>query len=121
MTDFGTKPKMNYDMGPGRNAKEIVKTSNVPAVPSMGTTYDPAKRNDATDSLGYKANFVGQTSFEAKEDVGVAEKCLDMQLGRGKWSASRTGGHLGDATNQPQSGSCYDDGGAGVKGYEKGN
>jgi hypothetical protein len=114
MTEFGEKPDVTfpYDQGEGRNLKAIDATSNVPAVPQMGTTMPAGKRNDENDALGYKSNYKGQTSFEAKEDLNRAKQALDRQLDRN----TPSGGKLGNPTNQPTSGAGYDDGGAGVPG-----
>jgi hypothetical protein len=103
----------------GRSNKQINVEINVPSTPSMGTKMKV--QDDYEDTLRKGSLPDAEKVTDAKEEPGAAKRCLDAQLGRHDWSASRTGGNLGDATMQPNSGSCYDDGGAGVPGYEKPN
>ena len=108
MTEFGKKPDVTfpYDMGPGQNVKDIDAIVNQISSPSMGTTMPTGKINSSEDALGYKSNYKGQTSFEAKEDPNRAKQALDRQLNRG----TATGGPLGDATTRQQSGTNFKEG-----------
>ena len=107
MTEFGKKPDVvfDYDMGPGRSAKEIVKTSNVEAVPQMGTRM--AKKDNYEDTLHQNAGVSKMESVTtAPERMGAAKRALDLQLNRG----TATGGNLGDPTTRQQSGTNFKEG-----------
>jgi hypothetical protein len=93
-----------------RNNKEIVKEINVPSDPQEGTRMPAGKADTETDALGKPGSYKPQAVTQAKEETGVAKRCLDAQLGRGDKSMSKTGGKLGDATNHPQAGGTVDDG-----------
>ena len=107
MTEFGKKPDVvfDYDMGPGRSAKEIVKTSNVEATPQMGTRM--AKSDNYDDALRQNAGVSKIESVTtAPERMGAAKRALDLQLNRG----TATGGNLGDPTTRQQSGTNFKEG-----------
>lgn len=81
--------------------------------PEEGTRYPAGKPNTAEDALGGSYHRSPEAVREAKEEVGVAKKCLDAQLGRGDKSMSKTGGKLGDATTHPQAGCPAENEGSG--------
>jgi len=87
-----------------RNNKEIVKEINVPSDPQEGTRMPAGKADTETDALGKPGSYKPEAVRTAQEETGVAKRCLDAQLGRGDKSMSKTGGKLGDATNQPAAG-----------------
>ena len=68
------------------------------ATPSAGTTIPKGKDRDEKDTL--TAKHTTETVKNAKEVKDAAKKALDLQLGRN----TPSGGKLGDATTQPNSG-----------------
>ena len=68
------------------------------ATPSAGTTIPKGKDRDEKDTL--TAKHTTETVKNAKEVKDAAKKALDLQLGRN----TPSGGKLGDATQQPNSG-----------------
>ena len=97
-----------------KNMSESYKTAyGQVANPEQGTRMPAGKPNTAEDALGGSYHRSPEAVREAKEETGVAKKCLDQQLGRGDKSMSKTGGKLGDATTHPQAGAPAENEGSG--------
>ena len=69
------------------------------ATPSAGTTI-PQGKDSADNKDTLRAKHTTETVKDAKEVKDAAKKALDLQLGR----QTPSGGKLGDATTQPNSG-----------------
>jgi hypothetical protein len=88
-----------------RNNKEIVKEINQVSSPEMGARVPAVKSPDNEDDCLHRASFYKPEAVrEAKEDIGAAKSCIDVQLGR----KTPSGGILGDPTTQPNSGGEID-------------
>jgi hypothetical protein len=89
-----------------KNNQDVTRINEV-AHPEAGVTYPAHKRDNERDSLGDPAEYIRNTKpvTDAKEQLGVAKRCLDYQLGRG----TPSGGKQGDATTQPNSGCGCDE------------
>ena len=85
------------------NMSEDLKRVNEESHPDSGTRVPAGKDRGYNDTL--TAKHTVETVREAREDEGAAKKALDVQLGR----HTPSGGNLGDATTQPQSGCGCDE------------
>lgn len=92
-----------------KNMNALWKTAyDQVASPSAGTTMVTGKSDVDPAEANYQAKSVARSGkakdLAGKEQVGAEKRALDAQLGRGDKSMSKTGGRLGDATAQPNTG-----------------